>query len=77
MRPLWRAPAQVTQGCALVDTPLTTHLAVLHANHWDLSFGSFPMSMTLGSRKLVHPFPKAAALQAMLTLVEELGLNHT
>lgn len=65
---------QVTQEAALLRTPLSTHLAVLHANHWDISFGPFPASMTLGSRKLVHPFPKAAALNAMLSLVDELGL---
>ena len=64
----------MTQDCALIDTPLSAHLAVLHANHWDLSFHSFPMSMTLGSRKLVHPFPKEAALSAMIALVDELGL---
>ena len=66
---------QVTQEAAKLDTPLSTHLACLHANHWDISFGSFPVSMTLGSRKLVHPFPKEAALTAMLALVHELGLN--
>ena len=66
---------QVTQEAAKLDTPLSTHLACLHANHWDISFGSFPVSMTLGSRKLVHPFPKQAALTAMLVLVHELGLN--
>ena len=66
---------QVTQGAALIDTPLTTHLAILHANHWDISFGSFPHPhMTLGSRKLVHPFPKEAALTAMISLADELGL---
>jgi len=65
---------QVTQGMALTHTPLSTHLAVLHANHWDISFGTFPVAMTLGSRKLVHHFPKQAAMTAMLALVRELGL---
>lgn len=65
---------QVTQGMALLHTPLSTHLAVLHANHWDISFGTFPMTMTLGSRKLVHHFPKKAAMTAMLALVREIGL---
>ncbi|KAL3893663.1 MAG: hypothetical protein SGPRY_014076 [Prymnesium sp.] len=65
---------QVTQEAALLHTSLSSHLAVLHANHWDISFGSFPASMTLGSRKLVHPFPKSAALAAMLALVKEIGL---
>jgi len=65
---------QVTQEAALLRTPHSSHLAVLRANHWDISFGSFPASMALGSRKLVHPFPKAAALSAMLALVEEVGL---
>ena len=65
---------QVTQAAAKLDSTLSTHLAVLHANHWDISFGSFPVAMTLGSRKLVHPFPRQAALHAMLALVAELGL---
>ena len=65
---------QVTQGMALLHTPLSTHLAVLHANHWDISFGTFPITMTLGSRKLVHHFPKQAAMTAMLALVREIGL---
>ena len=64
----------MTQDAAKISTPLSTHLACLHANHWDISFGSFPVSMALGSRKLVHPFPKQAALQAMLALANELGL---
>ena len=66
---------QVTQDAAKISTPLSTHLACLHANHWDISFGSFPMTMTMGSRKLVHPFPKTAALSAMLALIDEIGLN--
>ena len=65
---------QVTQGMALVHTPLSTHLAVLNANHWDISFGTFPVTMTLGSRKLVHHFPKQAGMTAMLALVREIGL---
>ena len=65
---------QVTQAASKLDTPLSTHLAVLHANHWDITFGSFPVAMTLGSRKLVHPFPKQAALSAMMALVHELGV---
>ena len=64
----------MTQGAALLNTPLSSHLAVLHANHWDISFGAFPPTMTLGSSKLDHPFPKRAALTAMLTFVHELGL---
>jgi len=65
---------QVTQAAAKLDTPLSNHLAVLHANHWDISFGAFPVAMTLGSRKLNHPFPKEAALSAILALVLEIGL---
>ena len=65
---------QVTQQAALLHTPLSSHVAVLAANHWDISFGPFPASMTLGSTKLQHPFPKKAGLMAMLSLVEELGL---
>ena len=66
---------QVTETAAKMDTPLSAHLAVLNANHWDMSFGSFPLATTMGSRKLVHPFPKEAALSAMLALVHEIGLS--
>ena len=64
----------MTQEAALLRTPLSSHLATLHANHWDISFGPFPASMTLGSSKLNHPFPKQAALYAMVALAHELGL---
>ena len=68
---------QVNERAAKLDTPHSTHLAVLNANHWDISFGAFPVAMTLGSRKLKHPFPKKAALSAMVALVHELGLTSS
>ena len=59
------------------------HIRPAHAVRWRSairslayarSYGTFPKTMTLGSSKLVHPFPKQAALTAMLALANELGL---
>ena len=65
---------RLTQDGGKLEIPMATHLAMLNSNHWDMSYGTFPKTMTLGSSKLVHPFPKQAALTAMLALAQELGL---
>ena len=65
---------QMTQEGATFDGPMATHLAMLNANHWDMTYNTFPAAMTLGSRKLVHHFPKPAALHAMVALAHELGM---
>eukprot|EP00965_Chrysotila_dentata_P216919 6189657-Pleurochrysis_carterae.AAC.2 len=64
---------QLTQECAKLEVPLAMHLGMLNANHWDMTYGSFPAAMALGSRKLNHQFPKRAALNAMIALAHELG----
>lgn len=65
---------QVTQDQAKIKMPMATDLAMMHGNHWDLSYGPFPKSMRFGSPHLDHPFPKEAAATAMFLLAAELGL---
>lgn len=66
---------QVTQNQAKLRTRTAVDLAVLHGHHWDLSYSPFPPHMRVGASHLDHPFPKEAALTAMLQLAEELGLS--
>lgn len=65
---------QVTQNGAKLITPMATDLAMLHGHHWDLSYSPFPKNMRFGSAHLDHPFPKEAALTAMVKFAFELGL---
>jgi hypothetical protein len=65
---------QLTQEQAQFDIPMSTQLAVLHANHWDMSYDPFPIHTRMGSPNLDHPFPKKAAVVAMVQLAAELGL---
>ncbi|KAI9105540.1 hypothetical protein DFS34DRAFT_16342 [Phlyctochytrium arcticum] len=55
-------------------SPLTIHLAIVNANHWDMAFEAFPSGMRAGSKCFEHLFPSAAGLAAMVGLVGELGL---
>lgn len=65
---------QVTQDQAKIKMPMATDLAMMRGHHWDLSYSPFPKSMRFGSPHLDHPFPKQAALVAMINLAAELGL---
>jgi hypothetical protein len=65
---------QLTQQQARVHLPMATDLAMFHGHHWDLSYGPFPKAMQLGSSNLDHPFPRKAAVVAMVKLASELGL---
>lgn len=65
---------QVTQAQARLDLPMATHLAVLHGHHWDVSYPPFPRRLRMTSPNLDHPFPRAAAVTAILQLTAELGL---
>ena len=65
---------QLTQAQAKLNVPMATDLAMLRAHHWDMSYDPFPRFMRLGSPNLDHPFPKEAALKAMIMLGIELGL---
>tara|TARA_R110001592_G_scaffold175466_1_gene414619 strand:+ start:41921 stop:43150 length:1230 start_codon:yes stop_codon:yes gene_type:complete len=65
---------QLTQAQAKLKTPMATDLAMLRAHHWDMSYDPFPKLMRFGSPNLDHPFPKEAAVKAMVMLAIELGL---
>ena len=65
---------QVTQDQARLEIPMASHLAVLHAHHWDMSYDPFPVAARMGSANLDHPFPRQAALTAIFELSAELGL---
>jgi len=65
---------QLTQSEAKLEIPMATHLVMLNAHHWDMSYDPFPKLMRFGSPNLDHPFPKEAAATAIILLVYELGL---
>lgn len=64
---------QLTQAQAKLKIPMATDLAMLKAHHWDMSYDAFPKLMRFGSPNLDHPFPKEAAVKAMIMLAIELG----
>ncbi|MCB1143093.1 MAG: hypothetical protein H7A24_10670 [Leptospiraceae bacterium] len=64
---------QVTQRHSKVNTPIATDLAMLHGHHWDISYAPFPQRMRFGSPNLDHPFPRKAALSAMILFAQEMG----
>ena len=65
---------QLTQDQARVPADSAPHLAMFHANHWDLSYDAFPWYTTLGSRKLGNPFARKPAMAAMLLMMSEIGI---
>lgn len=65
---------QLTQEQAKFPSAFGPHLAMFNANHWDLSYDSFPWYTTLGSRKLKDPFARKSAMYAIVLLMAEIGL---
>ncbi|MDX1452632.1 MAG: alpha/beta hydrolase [Oleiphilaceae bacterium] len=65
---------QLTQAQAKTGLPMETHLAILHGHHWDISYPPFPRAARLGSPNLDHPFPRKAAISALVTLLAEIGV---
>ena len=65
---------QLTQEQARFPSGFGPHLAMFNANHWDLSYDSFPWYTTLGSRKLKDPFARRAAMYSIVLLMAEIGL---
>jgi hypothetical protein len=66
---------QVTQKHSKLHSPMATDLAMLHGHHWDVSYNSFTKrGLGFASAHLDHPFPKKAALSAMIKFAFELGL---
>ncbi len=64
---------QVTQDDAKLHISMATDLAMLHGHHWDVSYDPFPRLMRVGPN-LDHPFPKEAAVAAIIQLCAELGI---
>ncbi|MEQ1653765.1 MAG: hypothetical protein ABL897_14875 [Hyphomicrobium sp.] len=63
---------QVAGTCSKLPLPMATELAVLHGHHWDLAYPAFRKRKWLNNT--YHPFPKTAAVTAMVQLAAELGL---
>jgi len=63
---------QLTSANASLPMPMATNLGVLRGHHWDLAYPSFRKRRWFNNT--YHPFPKAAALVAIITLAAELGL---
>jgi hypothetical protein len=51
---------------------MATELGVLNGHHWDLAYPAFRKRRWLNNT--YHPFPKTAAITAMVQLSAELGL---
>ena len=65
---------QVTYDDARLQIPMATDLSTMIAHHWDMSYDPFPKMMRFGSLHLDHPFPKEAAMIAIIQMATELGL---
>lgn len=65
---------QLTQEQAHLPMPNAPLLSMFHANHWDLSYDTFPWYTTLGSTKLKEPFARESAMAAILLFMSEIGL---
>lgn len=63
---------QVGATASQLPFPMATELAVFRGHHWDIAYPSFRKRRWLN--KTYHPFPKTAALTAMVQLAAELGL---
>lgn len=63
---------QVAGSCSKLPLSMATELAVLHGHHWDLAYPAFRKRKWLNNT--YHPFPKTAAVTAMVQLAAELGL---
>ncbi|MEI8080548.1 MAG: alpha/beta hydrolase, partial [Actinomycetes bacterium] len=66
---------QLTQAASTMSrVPMATHVARLHANHWDYSFEGWPSEYRLTSPNLENPFPKESLLVALMQLLQETGI---
>lgn len=65
---------QVTQAQTRPPIENPPHLAMFRANHWDLSYDTFPWFTTMGSQHLKNPFPREAAMASLVLFMSELGL---
>jgi hypothetical protein len=47
---------------------------MFRANHWDLSYDTFPWYATLGSTHLKDPFAREPAMASIVGFMSELGI---
>lgn len=65
---------QLTQREATPPVRGKAHGAMFHANHWDLSYDTWPWYETGGSLELREPFARYPAMAAIVLLLAEVGL---
>lgn len=65
---------QLTQDEARMPAPHAPHLAMFHANHWDLSYDSFPWSDSIRDVRSRLPFAREPAMAAIILFMAEIGL---
>jgi len=65
---------QLTQAQSKSPLPTAPHLAMWHANHWDMSYAPFPWYKTMGSRHLQHNFARESAMASIILMMSELGV---
>jgi hypothetical protein len=63
---------QVAGSRSKLPIPMATELAVFRAHHWDMAHPAFRKRRWFNNT--YHPFPRTAALTAMVQLAAELGL---
>lgn len=67
---------QLTQKEATPPMDQAHHLAMFHANHWDMSYDAFPWYKTAGSLHLRDPFTRYSAVAAILLMMSEIGVMN-
>ncbi|MEI8082956.1 MAG: hypothetical protein WCI74_14055 [Actinomycetes bacterium] len=65
---------QLTQAEAAMPAENAPHLAMFHANHWDLSYDSFPWADSLRDVRTSLPFAREPAMAAIVLFMSEIGL---
>ncbi len=65
---------QLTQAEAKMPADNAPHLAMFHANHWDISYDSFPWSESIRNARNSMPFARESAMAAIILFMSEIGL---
>ncbi|MFA7264974.1 MAG: hypothetical protein WC054_01565 [Candidatus Nanopelagicales bacterium] len=65
---------QLTQDEAALPGPDAIHMAMFHANHWDMSYDSFPWSDSIRNMRTHLPFARESAMAAIILTMNEIGL---
>lgn len=65
---------QLTQQEAALPGPNAVHMAMFHANHWDMSYDSFPWGDSIRNFRTHLPFARESAMAAIILTMNELGI---